>query len=292
MPNGAPPYPDFSQPSVMNPRYGPWIAKILGPIIREHQRQQQFAKYFATDPQGAIVPMPGEAQRALKLALAFGGADITKEQRAQWEAENAQYRKSNPRWMTGGGPGIVPPGQPIEPGTRVQYRPAGARTDPKNLFAGTEIPHTEGVVVDPQNPGTWLGGKPIKPGGVAAEGGLGGGLVTGQARQPGPDYVAVHSPGSEWWWWRHRNDLEVMPPLEEFPVGSKVGYESQTGAIKYDGTVTEPPRGTAPAGPDYVWVDVASRDVPQQARGMKAYAGRESFGAWFHRRDLTKKGGK
>jgi hypothetical protein len=119
------------------------------------------------------------AQDALKAAMAFGGADITKEQRAAWEAENAEYRRVQNK-------------NPLSPGTRVQFRPEGSRTDPsgwktRTQHPGLSVPHSEGVIV---TPGTPEAGEP------------GVGVWRYPVAPPTPDYVAVQGEGSKYLIWR------------------------------------------------------------------------------------------
>jgi hypothetical protein len=173
-------------------------------------------------------------QDALKAAMAFGGADITKEQRAAWEAENAEYRRVQEE---------NPFGHKMGPGTRVQYRPEGSRADP-STWTTTEI------------------GKP-------------------------PQHVAVRGENDRHWFWRHRNDLEVLPPREEFPVGTQVEYVTHSpgraGVLQQPwehAEVHEPPPGSKPHGRDWVWVDyMAHGDMPVKHR----YGG-----GWYHKDDLVK----
>jgi hypothetical protein len=211
-------------------------------------------------------------QDALKAAMAFGGADITKEQRAAWEAENAEYRRVQEE---------NPFGHKMGPGTRVQYRPEGSRADP-STWTTTEIgkpgstrkmvPHSEGVIV---TPGTPEAGEP------------GVGVWRDPVHPPTPQHVAVRGENDRHWFWRHRNDLEVLPPREEFPVGTQVEYVTHSpgraGVLQQPwehAEVHEPPPGSKPHGRDWVWVDyVAHGDMPVKHR----YGG-----GWYHKDDLVK----
>ena len=202
----------------------------------------------------------------LNTALAFGGADITKEQRLKWEAENAAYREKNlpaTRDLRGTYP----------PGTRVTVRPYVYREDIKaptrgglgprgRGVTGKELPeneaHMEGVVV---TPGTPEAGRPSQTSGYwtkrekATAPYVEPGDEPVSLTPPSPDHVAVRV-GSQWDW-RHRDALEVLPPLEQFPHGTKVehtrGYWIPAGK---DAVVGPPPRGQGtPPSPDHVWVD-------------------------------------
>lgn len=155
-----------------------------------------------------------EAMRdAMRAALAFGGADITKEQRAAWEKENAEYRAAS-RWKRGE---II---EGYEPGTRVTWRPPNA----EQLSYKSAYKTYPATVVEPGTP----------------EAGTPGYIDPKYWRSPGPDYVAVRLEDSPIWLWRHKDDLEVLPPLEKFPVGTKVQWEYR--GKTWTGTVGEIPR--------------------------------------------------
>lgn len=224
----APKYPDFSQPSIMNPKYGPRIAQMLGPLIREFQRQQQFGQAFGVSPRQAIKPTPEETQRMLNVGLAFGGADITKEQREAWEAENTAWRMGRREFK--GGPEGSLRGHP--PGTRV-----------RDLGFPGETP-TEAVVVDPKAPGE-------KPG------------FTGRKRlQPSPAHIAIRHEGSDEYYWRHPDEVEALPPKEdEWAVGTEVLYPGVGRHEALSGTVGEPPKSRPNPGrpkENFVWLDLPS----------------------------------
>lgn len=233
--------PDYSQPSVMNP-YG----AVMGSLMNERLRQQQFATQFARNPQQAIQATPQDISRGFQTALAFGGADITKAQREAWEAENAAYRAGQPTASP-------------QPGQRVKFYPSAS-------FGG------EGTVVMPGSPEA---GKPGPvPGGEDPN------------TPPGADWIAVRPSDSPYWTWRHRNELEMLPPLEEFPVGTKVQHVY--GGAWTEAEVGSPPRNAQSPGPGYVWVDYVPAGDLTLPSGQRGEPMRPK-GAWFKISDLVKK---
>lgn len=205
----------------------------------------------------------------LNTALAFGGADITKEQRLAWEAENQAYRRGagkEHQWAS----------DVYKPGTRVSFKPVPSfpgRRIPPNEHGDTAL--GEGVVVDPASPDA--GPPAYQPSTEATR------------RKPSPDHIAVRGDYSGHWFWRHRDSVEVLPPREEFPVGTKVEYVTlepgvRPGVMKQpwvQAQVSEPPKGSKPPGPDYVWVDYEA-DPELNLRHPFG-------GGWYHKSDLMKK---
>lgn len=290
----APKYPDFSQPSIMNPQYGPYVAKLLGPLIREMQRQQQFAGAFGVSPRQAIKPTPEEMQRALNVGLAFGGADITKEQREAWEKENAEFRSKVARptersWPESSGPTSR---ETFTPGTRVYISPSKEFRKIGDPFA-KGLENFNGVVIDPSKEllADKMGWDPLK-------------AEKQYLTPPSPDHVAVKFENTAnrggWWFWRHRNDLEVLPPKPKFNHGDAVEFywQERDQEPVFHGMVTKPPAGYEKSpGPDYVWVDVPPGQVehggkPGRGQGPadeKIYPS-GGFGSWFDTGYLRKKG--
>lgn len=173
-------------------------------------------------------------QSMLNTAMAFGGADITKEQRLQWEKENKEFRaKHMPtterryEWRQAEGW----PDVPYQPGTRVSIRPRSQRmrtADPSQLRPNEygEMAGGTGVVVDPR--ASDAGPPAYQPSTEATR------------RPPTPEHVAVRGDASGHWFWVHPETLEVLPPLEKFPVGTKVQWEYR--GKTWTGTVGEIPR--------------------------------------------------
>lgn len=197
----------------------------------------------------------------LNTAMAFGGADITKEQKAAWELENKQYRQAQGALY-----------EPLSPGTRVYIRPLreqGALERHRGYYGHMPQGGDSGVVVTPGTPeaGQW-GDSRFEP-------------RWSSKNPPTLDHVAVRGEGSPWWFWRHRNDLEVLPPLEKFPVGTKVQWEYR--GKTWTGTVGEIPR----SGHDkeywhdqkkHIWIDT---DVGPDEKPL---------GGWLPPEWLTKRG--
>lgn len=250
---------------VLNPP-GPSRPNWMAPVM-ENQQLMETGMDPNLTPVYRQAIQQALARDALKNVMAFGGADITKEQRLKWEAENEAYRAD--RALSGTDPkmGSYPPG------TRVLIRPYVYREDiktptrgglgPKGRgVTGKELPwnepHMEGVVV---TPGTPEAGKPSETSSYWTKREKASAPYVEPGEEPVPltpptgDHVAVRV-GSHWDW-RHRDALEILPPLEEFPHGTKVehtrGYWVPAGK---DAMVGPPPRGQGtPPSPDHVWVD-------------------------------------
>lgn len=154
------------------------------------------------------------AQDALRMGLAFGGADITKEERELWEKENELYRTRRFSEERLKGQSLS-----IPAGTRVKIRSLSTRYGEHPPFEGSQ-----GTVVEPGSP----------------EAGNPGSVFSRDVGPRGHEYVPVRQEGSPVWHWRHRDQLEVLPPLEKFPVGTKVQWEYR--GKTWTGTVGEIPR--------------------------------------------------
>ena len=244
--------PETRLQQALNPP-GPSRPTWMAPIM---ENQQAIATSLdpSTSPQQRTALNQSLGQDALKTVMSFGGADITKEQRAAWEAENDRYRAQQF--------GKDVPGEAIPPGTRVQARGGRQYTE---QWGGKERASEQGVVVRPGTP------EAGKPGSVFAQRGL---------DAPGPEFVPVRNEGSPVWHWRHRDDLEILAPEHEFPVGTEVQFAGAHRGQVFDGTVGEPPKSRPNPGrpkSDFVWVDVdVGPDEPPR-------------GGWFHKKDLGKK---
>lgn len=271
-----------------------WMAPVM-----ENQQLLQTGMDPSVPPAQRLAANQAFGQEALRTALAFGGADITKEQRAAWEAENAAYR-------AGRDPVEGTYSFPYPAATRADAYPPGTRVRQATTLAPTKFsppgepgyPLPEGVVVKPGTPEAGKSGHP-DVGRIYRD------PKTGDLHQqwtsqkpPTPEHIAVRNKGSDQWWWMHSGSLEVLPPEEEFPHGSDVTYTSING-VDYSGTVAQPPAGThPPPGSDWVWVDMPGLGTPRRGVkpggdmvppiGIKEYAG-DAWGAWFRKADLKKK---
>lgn len=254
---------------VLNPP-GPSLPTWMAPVMENRQ-------LLATsmDPQQAGAANQALMQDAFRAALAFGGADITKEQRAAWEEENKQFR-------------LYPaqPSQPVRlkdqyaPGTRVRYLPLSrfeqsaerGVTNPDPILRSS-LPGPTGTIVVP---GTAEAGRPAS--GFTQE-------------RLSPQHVAVRQDDSPYWLWRHRDTLEVMPP-QEFPIGTPVVVAKEWGDLADHGLVQQPPSEAMKSpGPGWVWVDVANTEAPprdlKEIQGIQRYKG-GTWGAWFRRSDIER----
>lgn len=205
----------------------------------------------------------------LNTALAFGGADITKEQRAAWEAENAEYRAAQQK------KGLAQ--HQLSPGTRVAMRPWGVRTgEPTSVYGPGKL--------QPPNEGDMAGGTGVIVTPGTPEAGMPAGVavrhdpVTGKPswdvknanRPPSPHHVAVRGEQSGHWFWRHRDSLEVLPPKEEYPIGTKIEWNppgwSRYRHRTFSGTVSEPPKSQLehmPKGALWIEQDVGPDEPPR-----------------------------
>ena len=244
---------------------GPSMPMWMAPVM---ERQQLLAQNTPEANRAA-------AQDALRMAMAFGGADITKEQRAAWEAENQRFRA-----------GAASTAQVYEPGTRVSFKPVRAtpgRPLPPNERGDMAL--GEGTIVDPASPEA--GPPAYQPSTEATR------------RRPSPDHVAVRGDNSGHWFWRHRDSIEILPH-DEWTVGTKVMHDRgfwnprEQKPVEWHGHVAKPPADAGrPPGPDYVWVDMEGEpdyfagNKPYQRESVKPYKG--SFGAWWPKKWLKKK---
>lgn len=263
------PSPPVLLQQVLNPP-GPSMPTWMGPTM---ERQQLLALNTPETNRAA-------AQDALRMAMAFGGADITKEQKLQWEKENEEYRAAQQK------KGLAQ--HQLSPGTRVAMRPWGVRTgEPTSVYGPGKL--------QPPNEGDMAGGTGVIVTPGTAEAGTPAGVavrrdpVTGKSswdvknanRPPSPHHVAVRGEQSGHWFWRHRDSLEILPPLEKFPVGTKVQWEYR--GKTWTGTVGEIPR----SGHDkeywhdqkkHIWIDT---DVGPDEKPL---------GGWLPPEWLTKRG--
>jgi hypothetical protein len=261
----------------------------MAPVM-ENQQMLATSMEPSISPQQRLALHRALQAQALKTVMAFGGADITKEERAAWEKENEEYKAHQFQKPGGGGP--------IPAGTRVLFRPFNAQEfarqygDRPGFPATGDVPGGYGTVVVPGTP------EAGKPGGAALPT---YGKRTRDPAQPGPEWVAVKGEDSPWWFWRHRDTLEMQAPLEDFPVGTDVIYQSKHKTNRsWQGVVDNPPDYAGkPPGKDYVWVNVVEgaptgdefvRYYRSESERQKRYRDQFNWGAWVHKGNLGKRG--
>lgn len=284
----GPPAPvDYRQSSLMNPAQQQQSTSDIDPVLQQVSNllalpQEVITRATlpgATAMLGTKYGPPTATMLGMALPLSFGdpegmASNITKEQREAWEAENAAYRQE------------MRPTMPT--GSRVMYRPGNADKFARDLdrplaqrttySSSGKVPGEEGVVVMPGTPeagtpGDWQMKDPLKP--------------------PGSGYIAVRDPNSKYWFWRHRDNLEVLRPEEKFQIGDKVKYEPnefEATPNKYaaEGVIAKPPPNAPPSpGPDYVWADI-SKGKPTRMDAVRYKGG--TWGGWFHKSYFTKQG--